>query len=720
MTKQHRTARMVMVAAGLIAALTPLVIAIQATAASCSSTVIFTTPGVTWADVARLKPPTLISLSQRGAIGSMSVHTDLSRPSYPSAFTTMGAGARVPGFEVAPVDNPVTSAAHLARDVTVANGNQLHALSVRSGYDARPGALAGALSTPVVAIGDAAISPTQGFAEWPLLAAMEPSGSVGYAATGTTPIGGASGHLQADPVDIVKAARKALALGCATVVIDPGDLERAQASPHRSRAMSRALMSSDRLLAALTNLLDLQRDLVLVITPTSPPAVTHLGVAVAVGPGFSPGSTLESASTRRPGIVTLPDVAPTVLAHLGVSQPAVMTGQPFFSVMGAGDRIAAAVSLDRDAVFIDASKPAMSWVFLAAELVFFVAALLVLRRRSTRPDAAPPGVSELVTPAALAVASLPVATYAVDLVAAPGLGRIGFIGLCLVVDGGIVALISLLRLSALDRLGVVALVSLIVIVGDLITRGHLQPNSILGDSPLIAGRFAGAGNNAFAILASTAVVVATLVVWRRGNSRAVMLGVAFLFIVVVLVDGAPQFGSDVGGVLALVPGFAATWILLARRRISMRVVAVGLIAAVAAAGLFIAIDVSRPPEQRTHLGRFFEDIRSRGSSAFFETVRRKAASNLRQVRSLQNLYRFLPAALVTALCLLWPLRWWKWFGSQQPLLRAGVLGGLVVAVLGSALNDSGITIFTTMLLFFAPLVILTRLRFPAPADVVPS
>jgi hypothetical protein len=549
---------------------------------------------------------------------------------------------------------------------------------------------------------------------------MEPSGMIGYAATGTRLSAGASGHLQADPVGIVKAARKALALGCATVVIDSGDLERAQDSADPSRAMSRALMSSDRLLAAISTLLDPQRDLLLVIAPTSPPAVTHLGVAVAVGPGFRPGSTLESASTRRAGIVTLPDVAPTVLAHMDVPQPAVMSGQPFFSVRGMGDRIAAAVSLDRDAVFIDGSKPAMSWVFLAVELLLFVAALLVLRRHSIRPDAAPPGVSELVPPAALAVASLPVATYAAHLVAAPGLGRIGYIALCLLVDGGIVALISLLRLSALDRLGVVALVSLMVIVGDLITGGHLQLNSILGDSPLIAGRFSGAGNNAFAILASTAVVVATLIVWRRGNSRAVMAVVALLFIVVVVIDGAPQFGSDVGGVLALVPGFAATWILLARRHISMRLVTVGLIAAVAAAGLFIAIDVSRPPEQRTHLGRFFEAVRSRGPSAFFETVRRKAASNLRQVRSLQNLYRLLPAAVVTAIFLLWPLRWWKWFGSEQPLLRAGLLGGLVVAVLGSALNDSGITIFTTMLLFFAPLAILTRLRFPALATVVRS
>jgi hypothetical protein len=292
------------------------------------------------------------------------------------------------------------------------------------------------------------------------------------------------------------------------------------------------------------------------------------------------------------------------------------------------------------------------------------------------------------------------------------LGRGWFVVLFLFVVACLVAAASATSLSALERLGLVAAVSLLVIVTDLMTGGHLQLNSVLGDSPLIAGRFAGAGNNAFAIMASTTVVVATLLVWRLGGSRGLMTGVALLFAVVVVIDGAPQFGSDVGGVLALVPGFALAWILLGRKRISLKLVAALLVAAVVATGSFVAIDVSRPPSQRTHLGRFFEDVRSRGGSAFFETIRRKASSNLRQLRSLQNLYRFLPAAIVTCLFLFWPLRWWRWFGTHQPLLRGGLIGGLAVAILGSALNDSGITIFTTMLLIFAPLAILIRLRFP--------
>jgi hypothetical protein len=539
---------------------------------------------------------------------------------------------------------------------------------------------------------------------------MDPSGHVQYSATNT--LASASSGVIADRAAVVRMTREALSLPCATVVIDVGDLERAEQRVDRARAFPEALIRTDRILHEVSGFLDLRRDLLLVISPTSPPAHTHLGIAIAAGPEFGAGNQLESASTRRAGIVTAPDVAPTVLAHMLVAQPRVMNGQPFFDVPGAADPVAAASELDRKAVFIDAAKPAMSWVLLGAELALFAAALIVMwfRHRNAAPILSL--AAELVNILALIVAALPVGTFVANLFSDVGLGQFGFIALCLSLSLGAVLLALFLRRSWLQRLGLISGLSLLVIVLDLVTGAHLQLNSLLGDSPLIAGRFAGAGNNAFAILAATGVVVGTLLVWRLERTGGVLVGVMILFAIIVVVDGAPQFGSDVGGVLALVPGFALTWFLLSGKRISAKAVAVGLLGAILAAGTFIAVDVSRPPEQRTHLGRFFEDIRSRGGSAFTETVRRKAASNLRQARSFQNLYRFLPAMLATLFFLFWPRRWWTWLGSREPVLRAGLVAALIVGLLGSALNDSGISIFTTMLLFVAPMAILVRLGSP--------
>lgn len=702
-----------------MAGLLPVVIQGRAAAVvPCSRTVVFATPGVTWSDVRHSKPPGLLSLAKRGAIGSMSVHTVVSRPSYSSAFATIGAGARMPSLEIPRPRIASVAPGRLSRNIRVTSPSRLRALAARSGYGAKAGALADALPTPTIAVGnsDTTGSPTPAFTQWPLLAAMGSSGRVQYAAVGTNLLRSAVGPigLEADAGSFVAAARKAFSLGCATVVIDTGDLERAQQAGSSARALSEALTNTDRVLRSVSKLLDLRRDLLLVISPTSPTDVTHLGLAIAVGPEFRPGSLLESASTRRPGIVTLPDVAPTVLAHAGVPQPAVMNGQTFFSVPGEGDRIAAAAALDREAVFIDAAKPTMSWVFLLAEAALFVAAITAVRTRSHAMSSDDSILSHLVTIFALGVASLPVATFVAKLLPAADLGRVTFIALCLLIDAALVALVSRRRFSPLQRLALVAAVSLVVILSDLATGAHLQLNSLLGDSPLIAGRFAGAGNNAFAIMAVTAVVCATVLVWQQGQTRTALIEAAVLFAAVILIDGAPQFGSDVGGVLALVPGFAVTWMLLARKGISLKLVVLGLAAAIVCAGVFVAIDVGRPPKQRTHLGRFFEDIRSRGGSAFVETVQRKAASNLRQAGSLQNLYRFLPAAAITLYFLFWPSEWWNRLGAEQPLLRAGAIGGLVVALLGSALNDSGITIFTTMLLFLAPMTILIRLSSRSP------
>jgi hypothetical protein len=714
--RQHRTARKLAVVCCAVAWLFPALAGGSAGAVtSCSRTVIFTTPGVTWSEVSHVRPPGLLSLAKRGAIGSMSVHTDVPRPSYSSAFTTLGAGARMPSIDFPLTNVPATDPGGFSRDVRVTTRSRLDDLSAGNGYGARAGALADAMPTAVVAIGDASTTraSSQRFAQWPLLAAMGSSGRVQYASVGANLLRPVSGpiNLEARTGAFVSAARRALSLRCATVVLDTGDLERALDAGSTSPAWGEALSNTDRVLTSISELLDLKRDLLLVVTPTSSLDVTHLGVAVAVGPGFPPGTVLESASTRRPGIVTLPDVAPTILARAGILQPSGMTGQPLFSVPAQGDRIAAASDLDREAVLVDGSKFIMSLVFLLAECALFGAAIAAVRLRSRRGPLSPSPLSHIVEIAALVVATLPVATFLARLFPVSELDRAGFIGLCLLLDAGVVVLVSRRWLSPLQRFGLVAALSLIVILADLMTGGHLQLDSLLGDSPLIAGRFAGAGNNAFAILAATAALCATLLVLQKGRTPATLIQVALLFAVVILVDGAPEFGSDVGGVLALVPGFAVMWMLLAGKSISPKVVVLGILAAIFCTSVFIAIDVARPTQQRTHLGRFFEDIRSRGGSAFVETVERKAASNLREARSLENLYLFLPPALVTFWFLFWPPEWWRRFGSEQPLLRAGCVGAVVVALLGSALNDSGITIFTTMLLFLGPMAILIRL-FP--------
>jgi len=81
----------------------------------------------------------------------------------------------------------------------------------------------------------------------------------------------------------------------------------------------------------------------------------------------------------------------------------------------------------------------------------------------------------------------------------------------------------------------------------------LQFNGALGYSPEVAGRFIGFGNAGFAVFGASALFLACLVAARGGRgARAVALAI---LAGAVLLDGAPVWGADVGGVLALVPAF---------------------------------------------------------------------------------------------------------------------------------------------------------------------
>ena len=134
MTRQHRTVRTLAFVAGcFFLALGLLFTASPAQAASrCGRAVVFTLPGVTWNDVVSVRPPTFLSLVRRGAIGSMSVHTDVSRPSYASAFTTLGAGARIPDFQIAPSELPSSLGVKLAPHVSVMSRAAIRDLSVHA------------------------------------------------------------------------------------------------------------------------------------------------------------------------------------------------------------------------------------------------------------------------------------------------------------------------------------------------------------------------------------------------------------------------------------------------------------------------------------------------------------------------------------------------------------------------------------------------------------
>ena len=134
-------------------------------------------------------------------------------------------------------------------------------------------------------------------------------------ADGTGPFGE-----RADPEKVAAATARALA-EADVVLVDTGDMSRAEAlaelAPPVFADLKRdfALKDTDAVLGRI--LADVEPStLVLVVSVVPPDDEWRLTPVVAAGPGVAHG-LLASPSTKRLGLVTLTDIAPTVLAALG-------------------------------------------------------------------------------------------------------------------------------------------------------------------------------------------------------------------------------------------------------------------------------------------------------------------------------------------------------------------------------------------------------------------
>ncbi|HEX2073594.1 MAG TPA: hypothetical protein VHF92_07400, partial [Geodermatophilus sp.] len=354
------------------------------------------------------------------------------------------------------------------------------------------------------------------------------------------------------------------------------------------------------------------------------------------------------------------------------------------------------------------------------------------RRRDKAPRPAGERLRGALRPIALGAAAVPVASYLAGLLpweraAAPRLALAGSV---------LLAALTVLAVAALgpwrrSRLGppvVVLAVTLGTLVGDVLTGSTLELNGLLGYDAIVAGRFTGYGNLGFGLLAVSALLLtaalATAAARRapahrvRAVTAVVVLGAGAL---TVLVVGAPALGRDFGGVLAALPGFLLLAMLLTGTRVTVARMAAVLALAVAAVGTLAFLDWLRPAAERSHLGRFVEQLLT---GEAWTVVSRKAEANLGILFG-SPLAWLLPVALVAAVWLVRPAggRRSGWLPAplrgpgllrdrrdllppgDRGVLRAGLLAIALSLTLGAAANDSGVALPATAASLLVPLLV---------------
>jgi hypothetical protein len=159
----------------------------------------------------------------------------------------------------------------------------------------------------------------------------------------------------------------------------------------------------------------------------------------------------------------------------------------------------------------------------------------------------------------------------------------------------------------------------------------------------------------------------------------------------------PLFGQDFGGTLAAAPAFALLGWLLLGRRVTVKA-ALALVGILFVSGLAVGfLDLLRPRDQRSHVGRFFEKVGNEGFSGFSSVIERKGGENAATFSN--AIYLVLILVVVVAALLLWfrPPRPLAGALSRVPTLRAASASLALLIALSYGLNDSGLAIPAIML-----------------------
>jgi hypothetical protein len=460
----------------------------------------------------------------------------------------------------------------------------------------------------------------------------------------------------------------------------------------------------------------------------------HLEVAIALGPTFAAGrpgaARLDSASTRRAPFVQLVDVAPTLLSISGIAAPSSIIGEPWRSVIGSTSSTGAEVLALND---LDRAAQRQSGAIVPFFLVL-VAFMLVsggvgwmLARRVAHADAdhdSPRPSSWRDAPVAIglciASALVPAASFTANLAPwwrsdHPLVALFALTAAGVAVGAVFVVLADNLvwRRSPLGPVGGVGVVTAAVIGLDLLTGARLQIFSMAGYSPLVAGRFAGIGNVAFGVFAAGALLAIGALAARQSTPRAMISAVAVPGVIAVALDGGPSWGSDVGGVLALVPTLVLLAGWLSGARVSWRRAALGVLAAVVVVSALGAVDYARPADHQTHLGRFVGKVLHGGA---WTILRRKGVADVRLLTH-SPLTLLIPLLVIAAIAVLVrPMGVLKRAFEAEPALRPVLAAVLVMSLIGAVVNDSGVVIPALAVLVVLPAAVASVLRAVRPAN----
>jgi hypothetical protein len=661
----------------------PLLADARSQHAHSSKAIIVVLHGVSWEELAAAGVPPLQALLRRAAVGVMNSRV-LDSPGWSSPYVTIGAGRGAVG--IGWFGLYVLPAGPAARAADADFGlDWLRDANRQAHTQAQPGLLGtlmhqhglttGLLMTPSRRLGAHIATPSVAI----LMDSTALVDQVKYAA---------AGDARGAVADILSASN--------LVCVDLSPLlHRPFPAPSPTRPDPEAvaiLREMAPLFAEVIDVMDPSRDLLIIISPTCPPYKSSKDMSYApiavIGPGFGPG-LLTSSSSRRTGMVSNVDIAPTILRFFGIHVPGAngRPGAPAMSgramaMLPARDPLRDVLAITRRGVRLVQLQYRFAPVYALGEFFAFLGVGLAL---TFAPASAHRSRRRLRIILLLAM-SLPLALLFL------GPFDPGGVVQPYIIVAALAAALTWLpwRDSApLSAMSALLAVTAGVVVLDAVTGSHLLNNFIINFGAY-GTRLYGIHNETMGfVVACAAIGGAGLAqqVRRRTWSR---WSLALWFVAVTVVIGAPFWGANFGGAITAAFGFAVAYLGIRAGRPRLRHWAGAIAPAVGAGILVVAMDLLGKHTAWTHIGDSVRIVGNGGMHAAAEILARKAGLAWQVMTTIPALSITVALCLVGTWLVLKPPPRLRAALEAYPSMWAAFAGGFAGAAMGIIVNDSGL------------------------------
>lgn len=426
------------------------------------------------------------------------------------------------------------------------------------------------------------------------------------------------GGLRTNPDRLIKVF-KTLMKSCDIMVVDMGDTARVESSRENcanyivARQRQQALARNDYLLGQITKLVDLNKTMIIMLTPNANMDMIARGnfsltPILVYKPGAGSG-LLESATTRRPGLVSNIDLLPTITGYFDKeSLPGQMN---IIKTSNNGFKI-----IDEHRQFYERirnSRNPLHYSFMLVAALMMLLGFLVHVRNSR-------SLFHYLDIAIFSTLSIPLVFLFLGYTAYRSLPLTIFIAL---LSSFLVAFIVRKCFKPETALMLLTALTAILVAVDCFRGSPWMLISPLGSDAIAGGRYYGIGNDYMGILLATTIISSILIFshFKKKTFGSTLLSLTPLIIATVAI-GSPQFGANVGGLITAVVCMGIYFISTTQTKITLKRFVLIVFTAVLVVLVVAGLD-ARFSSNPSHAGKAINSLLTGGSSAFLSIVTTK-------------------------------------------------------------------------------------------------